>query len=32
MRHFLTLGSGIDVDRSRLLNNQFLGGKANPPY
>ncbi|KAB2772903.1 hypothetical protein F9L00_25015 [Brucella anthropi] len=27
-----TPGSGIDVDRSRLLNNQFLGGKANPPY
>lgn len=27
-----TPGSGIDVDRSRLLNNQFLGGKTNPPY
>ncbi len=27
-----TPGSGIDVDRSRLLNNQFLGGRANPPY
>lgn len=27
-----TAGSGIDVDRSRLLNNQFLGGRANPPY
>ncbi|MCR5939371.1 hypothetical protein FG152_00800 [Ochrobactrum sp. XJ1] len=27
-----TPGSGIDVDRSRLLNNQFIGGKANPPY
>jgi len=27
-----TPGSGIDADRSRLLNNQFLGGRANPPY
>ncbi|AOT25362.1 hypothetical protein [Brucella pseudogrignonensis] len=27
-----TAGSGIDVDRSRLLNNQFLGGRADPPY
>lgn len=27
-----TPGSGIDIDRSRLLNNQFLGGKANTPY
>lgn len=27
-----TPGSGIDVDRSRLLNNQFIGGKSNPPY
>lgn len=23
-------GSGIDIDRSRLLNNQFLGGQAYP--
>ena len=27
-----TPGSGIDVDRTRLLNNQFLGGKAGSPY
>ncbi|NNV20669.1 hypothetical protein EHE22_09545 [Ochrobactrum pseudogrignonense] len=25
-----TPGSGIDVDRTRLLNNQFLGGIAYP--
>lgn len=27
-----TAGSGIDVDRTRLLNNQFLGGKAYPAH
>lgn len=27
-----TPGSGIDIDRTRLLNNQFLGGKAYSPY